>query len=1052
MTSRISARVRRGGVRMLCGLALAVAVQQAFPAAINSGGGAVGSFVADTGYSGGTAVSNTSATINTSGITNPAPQAVYQSERYGNFSYTVPGLVAGAAYRVRLHFVESYWQQAGQRVFNVSINGTPYLSSFDIYAAAGATNKAVIKEFNVAASAAGNISLQFSSLVNNAKVDGIEVLPITPVAIDAGGGASGGYVADTGFSGGTAVTNTTSAIDTSGVTNPAPQAAYRSERYGNFSYSIPNLTPGASYRVRLHFVESYWTQAGQRSFNVSVNGSSFLGNFDIYAAAGAARKAVVRELVVPATAAGSIALQFTSVVNNAKVDAIEVLPVVAGSAPVALPAAPAGLSATAGNAAASLTWSAVSGASGYNVKRALTSGGPYGVVAGNLSGTSYTNTGLTNGSTYYYVVSASNSAGEGANSAQVSVRPVAPVVVPSAPTNLSAVAGNAAATLSWSAVTGATGYSVKRAPTSGGPYSVVASSLTATSYTNSGLSNGTTYYYVVSASNAAGESPNSVPASVTLAVPNTLPNPKLGVNLEGLYDWNRSMMFVDVVKTSRGFGHPSAPWCMSGGQGGCPTSGYPTRDANGWPQGDSAVILLTSNDGLNRSLPQTFPSLFGTYALQFTGRATVTALASPGVTVQNVSYNATTNTTTASVVMSTTANQLFLSFTGTSGGVRNVQLLRPGYPLGTTQLFTNEFLNAIRPYSTLRAMDYLHVNDSNVRQWSDRTLPTYATQAMPNGGSWEYLIQLANVTGKDIWINIPDQVDLNDTSSNNYVIQLANLLKAQLKPGIRVYVEWSNEVWNSMFAQYLRNYNAASAEVKAGDPNKLSLAGTDSNTYYWAHRRNAHRIYLIANLFKQVYGTAAVPDTIRPVLASQFAQPFIFEDSLRYLKMYYGEPRNYLYGIAGAPYINATQARTTLDPLFSDLWGSLNGLLPMFSGKSFYTGGYPVWNVTQKSLADYYGIKSIAYEGSLDPKNYATVSLSLAEQSVYDPRTGQIIQAWLNQWYGCGNDLFMYFGLSGAPTNWGVWGIYEDMTLPTVKSRTLEAVANTPIANFTTCQ
>ncbi len=92
-----------------------------------------------------------------------------------------------------------------------------------------------------------------------------------------------------------------------------------------------------------------------------------------------------------------------------------------------VPATPGGLNASAGNAQVSLTWSASSGATSYNVKRATTSGGAYTTV-GSPTGTSYTNTGLTNGTTYYYVVSAVNSAGQSGNSSQVSATPSASIV------------------------------------------------------------------------------------------------------------------------------------------------------------------------------------------------------------------------------------------------------------------------------------------------------------------------------------------------------------------------------------------------------------------------------------------------------------------------------------------------------------------------------------------------------------------------------------------------------------------------------------------------
>src|SRR5262249_24476989 len=88
------------------------------------------------------------------------------------------------------------------------------------------------------------------------------------------------------------------------------------------------------------------------------------------------------------------------------------------------PPVPTGLAATAGAAQVLLSWNASTGATGYNVKRATTSGGPYTTV-GATCGTSFTNTGLTNGTTYFFVVSATNSNGESANSSQVSATPLA---------------------------------------------------------------------------------------------------------------------------------------------------------------------------------------------------------------------------------------------------------------------------------------------------------------------------------------------------------------------------------------------------------------------------------------------------------------------------------------------------------------------------------------------------------------------------------------------------------------------------------------------------
>jgi beta-galactosidase len=142
--------------------------------AISAGGPATGSFVADTDYSGGTTYSN-SDTLNTSKVSNPAPQSVYDHQRYGNFTYTIPNLTPGASYTVPLDFAEIYFSQAGQRTFNVSINGSQVLSNFDIYATAGGKDIAIAESFNTTANSSCQIVIQFTSVINNSLANGIEI-------------------------------------------------------------------------------------------------------------------------------------------------------------------------------------------------------------------------------------------------------------------------------------------------------------------------------------------------------------------------------------------------------------------------------------------------------------------------------------------------------------------------------------------------------------------------------------------------------------------------------------------------------------------------------------------------------------------------------------------------------------------------------------------------------------------------------------------------------------------------------------------------------------
>jgi autotransporter-associated beta strand protein len=148
-----------------------------------------------------------------------------------------------------------------------------------------------------------------------------------------------------------------------------------------------------------------------------------------------------------------------------------------------------------------------------NVSRANFSGGPYTVVATGVTSLGYTDSGLYVYSpvAYYYVVSASSANGTGTNSVEAgaTTQPL-----PAVPAGLAVTAGNTSAQLSWNAAAYAAGYNIKRSTTGGSGY-VTITNVTTTAFQDTDLTNGITYYYVVSATNTAGESANSTEVSVT---------------------------------------------------------------------------------------------------------------------------------------------------------------------------------------------------------------------------------------------------------------------------------------------------------------------------------------------------------------------------------------------------------------------------------------------------------------------------------------------------------------------------------------------------------
>ena len=604
------------------------------------------------------------------------------------------------------------------------------------------------------------------------------------------------------------------------------------------------------------------------------------------------------------------------------------------------------------------------------------------------------------------------------------------VTLPPPPTvslsaNQSSIANGATTVLTWSST-----YATS-CMASGGWTGAKAMSGT---FTTTTLTSTTTY--TLTCSGLAGTASQS--ATITVTPPSGNAGSRMGINISWINDWgDRDLTFIDVMKQARGFATTARPWD--------PTNSPVPLDVNGWPTTDFGVFFITNAaDPLGRPLTTTFPSMFGSYKLSFTGQATVSGYNC--CQIQNVVYDPSTNTTTADVIVQPADESVALTFTSTTNGVENLQLLRPGYPIGTTQVFTSEFLKVLAPFSTIRVMEALLTNGNPGTTWANRKLPTDPTQQDPRGIAWEYIIQLANSSGKDIWINIPDNVDLNDPTSNNYVTQLATLIKNTLNPGIHVYVEYSNEIWNSAFSQTATNTSAAVLDVNSGADKTLNYDNAN-NQWYWGYRRAAHQTLKVSQLFADVFGPSAINTTIRPVYMSQYVQPYITEDALRYLNANFGAPKQYLYAVGGAPYFSTPSSYTDIDGLFSSLLAGVNTIMPGFSAIPEYNGGIVYNGIQFKNLADYYGLKSLMYEGG--PDLSVNSSSILAEGAAGDHRINQMIQAELSNFFGCGNDLFVYYKLAGPASD--VFGAYEDVTVPSEKSRALETVAATPLANYTVC-
>ena len=492
--------------------------------------------------------------------------------------------------------------------------------------------------------------------------------------------------------------------------------------------------------------------------------------------------------------------------------------------------------------------------------------------------------------------------------------------------------------------------------------------------------------------------------------------PPIGINILYAGDYTPDLLFADAFKQSRSWNTSSGPAAPV--------------DSNGWPTQD-ANIYVWAGQTLNMS---------GTYALSFIGQATVTATLGGG-TISNQTYDPSTNTTSATLTM--TNADLNLSFTNTqrtassatNTGITNAKLMRPttygastSYP--ATANFTTLIKGLISKFGTIRFMDYLATNANAQVNWSDRVPPAYASYVVADanygwqgkGSPWEYATLLCNETGRDMWICIPAG------ATDAYVANVANLIAfggdginpytsphaspayPPLNPSLKLYVEYSNEVWNTAgaFTQSATNHNAAISEVQAGG-SPLNFDG-DTGDWNWAARRTAKRTVEISNIFRNVFGSAAMMARVRPVLESQEGYVgFWLLQQTHMLEDYYNNPNRvttahppsyYVYGGGGSAYYNPDNGSGTLS--LSNVWTS----------DSFDNS---VWAPTCQSDANYdlpaYG-KRIAYEGGPSMDNTGH-SETIKSQAWSDPAMTTCVSSHQTTWDQNGGDLLCYFDSTG---------------------------------------
>ena len=507
-----------------------------------------------------------------------------------------------------------------------------------------------------------------------------------------------------------------------------------------------------------------------------------------------------------------------------------------------------------------------------------------------------------------------------------------------------------------------------------------------------------------------GGGATSVAAPAPAPVQSVVSATHLGANLQPIRDWSFTPVYVDLMHQARKFGSPIAPWDEAAALG-----------ADGWPVGDFGVVLLTGASKYSGNA--------GTYKLSFRGQAEVKGIAT-SATVINPSYDAAHDLSRADVVLAANEDQLILAFTGTATGIKDVKVIRPGYDAANPPLFTQAFLSHIARFKTLRFMDWLRTNNNPVTSWESRSTPEKTHYASNAGVPWEHIVALANQTQKDIWINLPIGVD------DNYVLQLARLLKQTLHANAKVYIEYSNEIWNGGFEQYNSNRALAMSEVKANPTSTLIYDGTTKQDLI-AFRRVAKRLKEFSDIFRGVYGDIAMFGTVRPVLGFQVVQAITAQLGLDFVADLYGPPGRFFYAIAGAPYFDLGDQQTVEGLSTAQVLTAMSNSIQRASIVSDLEA--------DQALAAWYGLKFLAYEGG--SATFGPGSLAAKKAANLDPRMLDLCVDYLSRWYRQGGDMMMWFmaGAGDWDTRYGTWELTTDLALPdTPKIKCMDTVLASP--------
>lgn len=479
----------------------------------------------------------------------------------------------------------------------------------------------------------------------------------------------------------------------------------------------------------------------------------------------------------------------------------------------------------------------------------------------------------------------------------------------------------------------------------------------------------------------------------------------VGINLDFVVDWTPAWVFKDIFKTSR-------PWLSQlpdttqvwDGDFEIETTTY------GWPllqPGQAAATLMM------REIEGHYPA--GTYTCLYQGTGSV-----------EFGMDAT--------VLSSEPGRILLDVQPTDSGIffkinesdiddpiRDVRVIMPGFEdTYLSEPFHPAFIESLKPFGILRYMNWQRINETTVSNWWERTRTRSSTMATDAGVAFEHIVQLARETDTEPWVCIPH------LATDEFVISMARLFRRGMSEGQTIYVEFSNEVWNSIFPQAHYAEAQGLAEGLAAEPFQARL--------HWYSKRANH----VLNLFKQVVESGEDHATVVRVMGAQYGNPWTSDVILSF-----EDAHENVDALAIAPYFGISLGSP------SNIWETVD----MTKAEIFEACREEILG-EQKDLidghadiAEKFGLELISYEGGQHMVGYAgsegvpELTETLIEAN-RDPAMYDLYTDMLNVWRGRTSAPFVSYSHCREYTQWGSWGALEYQDQPLWEAHKFRALAD----------